>query len=281
MGAGVFDNTEKMCPICEQRVAMRVYKLVNPIKSFNPSETNLNIKGPEEYHFEIDHIRPVPNTQIVRWVLNGKTIATGVDEVNIKFGEITKYELICTLTDETPFIRPDPPYGKYPQMEVRWNISNSAPSSVAAGLKVELQCLLPKDQSSGGQVIKSKVSGGKPPYTFSWSTGSMECDLKNIGTGIYDLTVTDSEYRSARAHQAIYAGPGTLNNKRAKPGNIRQKSGALNLEADVTASEKDKENGKILLRMKGGSEPYICEWSDGNSEYSADRIYEAENGCRQ
>jgi hypothetical protein len=271
MGAGIFDNTEKMCPICEQRVAMRVNKLVNPIKSFTPSETTLGIKGSKEYHFSIDHIRPEPNTQVVKWVLNGKTIANGVDEVTIRFGEIAKYELICTLTDETPFIRPDPPYGKYPRMEVKWTISNSAPSSAASDLKVELQ-------SSDEQVIKSKVSGGKPPYTFSWSTGSSQADLKNVGPGIYDLVVTDSEYRYAVAHQAVYADrviPGKIP---PSSGNISSSTGILSLEADVTASEKDRANGNISLSVKGGSEPYIFLWDDGMNDYSADRIYEAENG---
>ena len=56
MGAGVFDNTEHMCPICEQRVAMRVYTLVNPINSFTPSAPTIEISGNAVLHFAVDHI---------------------------------------------------------------------------------------------------------------------------------------------------------------------------------------------------------------------------------
>jgi hypothetical protein len=114
MGAGVFDNTERMCAVCEQRVAMRVYSLVNPINNFFPSGNEMIINGDKACHFSIDHIRPEPNTQVVRWVLNGKTISTGTDSITIKLGALSDYELVCSLTDETAFIRPDPPFGQYP-----------------------------------------------------------------------------------------------------------------------------------------------------------------------
>ena len=278
MGAGVFDNTEKMCPICEQRVAMRVNKLVNPIKSIIPAESEISIRGHKKMRFEIDYIRPVPNTQVVRWVLNGKTIATGVDKVDIKFGAIENYELTCILADETPFIRPDPPYGKYPEREVVWKITNSAPSSAAKNLQVEIESALPEDRLAKGLIIKSKVKGGTPPYTCNWSTGSSESELKNAGPGIYDLVVTDSEYRKANAHHAVFESKFNSGNKLSAPGNPATTSGSLSLDADITASEKDRMNGKISLRILGGSEPYDFHWHDGIKIYTPERIYEAEHG---
>ncbi len=98
--------------------------MVDPINSITPKETSLKIKGKTTYHFAIDHFAPKPNTQVVRWVLNGKTIATGVDEVDVEFGELAEYELICSLTDETPYIRPDPPFAEFPKFETIWKISN-------------------------------------------------------------------------------------------------------------------------------------------------------------
>lgn len=278
MGAGVFDNTEKMCPICEQRVAMRVNKLVNPINRYTPSETEISIKGSGKIHFEIDHIRPVPNTQVVRWLLNGKTIATGVDEMDISFGKIAKYELSCILTDETPFIRPDPPYGKYPRKEIKWIITNSSPSSAAKNLQVDIESSVLKDISDDGLLLKSKVTGGKPPFTYQWSNGSSESELKDADPGIYDLVVTDSEYRNALAHYAVYASTLKSDKKSNSAENFISESGTLNLEANVTASETDRENGKISLRIKGGIEPYVIQWHDGIHKYNVDRTYEAEVG---
>ena len=114
MGAGVFDNTEKMCAICQQRLSMRVYKLVNPIENFYPSETDIPVKGTKKVHFSIDLITPEPNTQRIEWILNGLTIARGVDEIDITFQEGNAYDLIFSLTDTTSFIRPDPPFGEFP-----------------------------------------------------------------------------------------------------------------------------------------------------------------------
>ena len=138
MSPGIFDNTEELCPICEQRLAMRVHTLVNPINGYSPSDTKLNITGKEKYHFEIDHITPVPNTHKVRWFLNGKLIAQGVDGIDVEFGELKKYELKCVLTDETPFIRPDPPFAAFPTREINWEIFNSSPTSGAKELKIEI-----------------------------------------------------------------------------------------------------------------------------------------------
>lgn len=219
MGAGIFDNTEKMCPICEQRVAMRVYTLVNPINSFSPSNNSIQIEGKKKVHFEIDHIKPVPNTQVVRWNLNGKTIATNVDEVDVEFGELKEYKLTCSLTDETPFIRPDPPYAKYPTREITWEIKNSAPSSNAADLAVidsefrNAKSHFPIFESSinkGGSLKDSKTlnkasgipklkvdltasevgrnngkiavaaSGGKEPYNFKWMDENFEYGERRI-----------------------------------------------------------------------------------------------------
>ena len=148
MGAGVFDNTEKMCPICNQRVAMRVYNLVNPINSYTPSESDIIINGQADLHFSIDHITPVPNTQVVRWILNGKTVASDVDMVDITFGDIAEYELICSMTDETKYIRPDPPYSEFPEREIRWKIHNFNPTSQADSLSVTINSVCP-----GGNII--------------------------------------------------------------------------------------------------------------------------------
>lgn len=40
--------------------------------------------------------------------------------------------------------------------------------------------------------IRVSVSGGKPPYSYLWSTGDTLDSLANVGPGIYSLTVTDS-----------------------------------------------------------------------------------------
>jgi hypothetical protein len=279
MGAGVFDNTEKMCPICEQRVAMRVYKLVNPINSTTPAETKISIDGKTKMHFAIDHITPIPNTQVVRWILNDKTIATGVDEIDVEFGELAAYELRCSLTDETPFIRPDPPFAKYPTREISWEISNTSPTSKANNLTVKLQSIQKGDKALGIFSIKPEISGGTPPYSYLWSTGSTAEKLDYVENGIYELVVVDSEFRKAKAEQVIYASSVEKNSSAKKSQKIKPASKALNIDAEITASEKGKNNGTIAVNVSGGVEPYNFQWKDGKYTYGKGRIYEAENAA--
>lgn len=273
MGAGVFDNTEKMCPICEQRVAMRANTLVNPVVSFTPEKTSLEISGKTTVRFTIDYIKPMPNTQVLRWFLNGKIIATGQDEIEVEFGNLAEYELVCTLIDESPFIRPDPPFASYPKREIKWKISNSRPVTDVEPLKVEIRIV------SGNQDFKlqSRIKGGKPPYALSWSTGSEERELEKAGPGIYSLTVHDSEFRNATASHTIFFSECQHENKITATVRNPKSKDLLQLEAEVTTPEKDRQNGKIFLRTKGGNPPYSYEWSDTEKIYTEGLIYEAEN----
>ncbi len=68
-----------------------------------------------------------------------KVIATGKDEVDVTFGALAEYELVFSLTDESTFVRHDPPHAQYPRAETRWKITNGAPSSTAAQLNVTLK----------------------------------------------------------------------------------------------------------------------------------------------
>lgn len=123
MGAGVFDNTEEMCAICEQRLSMRMYTLVNPIEDVFPGDDELFFKEPVTQHFSVNRIHPEPDTQEVHWTLNGKIIESGVDEIDIPLDPQQYYELVYSLRDTTSFIREDPPFGEFPYREKRWRIN--------------------------------------------------------------------------------------------------------------------------------------------------------------
>lgn len=266
MGSGVFDNTEEMCPICEQRLAMRVYKLVNPINSYTPSNREISIDGTTDLHFEVDHITPIPNTQVVRWFVNGNIVATGSDAVDIELGPLAEYTISCTITDETPLIKPDPPYAKYPVRDISWSVNNSKPESKLKDLTVEL-----KSDTKKGKVV-SKIKGGSAPYTYMWSNGDSREELINIKPGIYELTVSDSEYRTAKANIKV------LDSELEHSDNTKVlDSGDLEIETKVTASAKYRKNGKIELTTKGGTPPYTVVWNNGTDRYSDGVVYEAED----
>lgn len=210
MGAGVFDNTEKMCPICNQRVTMRVNTLVDPIKSYSPANSTLNIEGQTKLHFKIDHITPIPNTQIVRWILNGKTIASGMDEIDVEFGNLSENELICSLTDESPFIRPDPPYAAYPTRQIKWKIINSSASTTAKDLTVNenraisknksLKSITPEEEriyeaeeavvEIPGHIVGNYFSASNNAFVdFNGKEGSVTWTVEIVNSGYYPVDI--------------------------------------------------------------------------------------------
>jgi len=198
MGAGVFDNTEKMCSVCEQRLSMRVYTLVFPIEKAIPGAGVLTVIGQSTQHFSVSRVHPEPDTQQTKWILNGKTIATGVDEVNVTFAANTDNELVFSLTDTTNLIRDDPPYGEHPCRELRWNIQAGPGYS---------------EQNSG-------VISGKP----------VAVNIDPVG-----------------------------------------------IRAEIWASEKGKNNGRITLDTSRASGDRNYLWSDHQVEYGPLVRYEAEN----
>ena len=274
MGAGVFDNTEEMCPVCNQRVAMRVYDLVDPVKSFSPQESKIEIDGVKKIHFSVDYIKPEPNTQVVRWFLNGKMIASGVDELEVEFGAISEYELICSITDETDYIRPDPPFARFPRVEVEWKITNTSALKKAKPLSVSFDTKL-TDKKNGSYMVEADVKGGVPPYTFQWSNGETGKTLKDVGAGIFELTVIDSEYRSTKAGYDSYAS--TVKNGTKSKSKKRNGKAVVKVDIAIQASDISENNGTIALHPSGGSAPYTVLWKNAGHKYGPAILYEPDN----
>jgi len=127
MGAGVFDNTEEMCSVCEQRLAMRAYELVYPIENQMPMKTEFSVEKDTIVKFSVSRVKPMPDTQEIKWILNGKVISNISDVVKIELKADQGYELVYSLRDTTSFIREDPPYGQFPYREHRWRINPDIP----------------------------------------------------------------------------------------------------------------------------------------------------------
>jgi len=199
MGAGIF-GVDRLCPVCVQHFVERFYQLVDPVESISPAGPKVAIYGPAKVRFAVEHLRPRPDTQATAWILNGKTIAAGTDELEVDFGALPEYELVFRLTDPTPMIRPDPPYAEVPRREVRWTIVNAAPTMAAAPLANasgaeerkarEDSSPAPRSGAVGaaaslpplrvtadptpavaggvGGRVRVNVAGGRLPYAFRW-----------------------------------------------------------------------------------------------------------------
>jgi len=98
--------------------------------------------------------------------------------------------------------------------------------------------------------IQLTVSGGTPPYNYSWSpnVGSGPA-ISNLTPGNYSVTVTDNQ-----------------SCQKIKSFTITSSVTAFTADAivnDITC--KDANNGKITVIPSGGCSPYTIVWSDGQS----------------
>ncbi len=100
--------------------------------------------------------------------------------------------------------------------------------------------------------INATVTGGTPPYSYSWSTGATTQNLSNRPAGYYKLTVVDADstvvIREITLTDPTYLGAAAVAPK--YPNNYH-------------VSCYDCFNGSINLTVTGGVAPYSYLWSDG------------------
>lgn len=93
------------------------------------------------------------------------------------------------------------------------------------------------------------VSGGTPPYTFSWSTGAATEDISNLIAGDYCVTITDSA--NCLSDSICF----TVNDPTE-----------ISVTADVTdVTCPGNADGAIDVTASGGNPPYSYSWSNGDT----------------
>lgn len=98
--------------------------------------------------------------------------------------------------------------------------------------------------------IRLSVSGGRPPYTFQWSTGETSQNLENLSHGEYVYTVKDADNRSAVDTVIFIQGLG----------------------AKIIKGYTDECDGYIELKPFGGIPPYTYSWEKGDSTQRLDSL---------
>jgi len=95
--------------------------------------------------------------------------------------------------------------------------------------------------------ISVTVSGGDPPYTYSWSDGSTASSLGNLGAGTYSLTVKDDKNCEVIASYTI-----------TNPPILETNTSSTNTACPICST------GTASASAGGGTPPYSYEW--GNNE---------------
>ena len=103
--------------------------------------------------------------------------------------------------------------------------------------------------------IRSNVTGGTEPYSYSWSTGNSGKNLNNRTAGTYSLTVTDANGCTATATGMVISEPLAA---------LSKDSETLNSPSCFGGAD-----GSITIYMTGGTAPYAYSWSNGDTGNTA------------
>jgi len=96
-------------------------------------------------------------------------------------------------------------------------------------------------------VLDITLTGGTTPYSIQWSNGEITEDLSNLGSGIYDILVTDNTGCLATATFGI------------------EQPVFLNVSTVVEDASCSGSDGKAVALAGGGAKPYFYQWSNGNT----------------
>lgn len=110
-----------------------------------------------------------------------------------------------------------------------------------------LQIKHPTCHESENGEIELGVISGIPPFDYKWQNGVTQASLKQVGSGTYSCTVSDSR-GCKNTVQVELSSPDSL------------KTVVLNIEPVRCNGEK---NGIIKTTTSGGTSPYLYFWSNG------------------
>lgn len=103
--------------------------------------------------------------------------------------------------------------------------------------------------------LRTDITGGKPPYTYSWSNGASSAMAENVVAGIYTLTVTDVTGTKYTA---------TANVSEPDPVSV-----SVSVEASASTNSSD---GKATAKGTGGTGTLQYAWDNGETSNKAVKL---------
>ena len=130
------------------------------------------------------------------------------------------------------------------------SISRTVTITQPTGFGLSVQYQLPSCSNSTNGSISATVSGGTPPYNYSWNTGATTANISNLAGGSYTLYITD-----ANGCSRSYVIP-------------------LNAPAPLVASTSQTNtsggnNGTATVTVSGGTPSYYYQWNTNPAQYGA------------
>jgi hypothetical protein len=98
-------------------------------------------------------------------------------------------------------------------------------------------------------LLELDISGGSPPFSYSWSTGATTAFLSGLSAGSYSVAVTDNNNCTSNFSATI-----------TEPAPVQ---GSVNVVSPVSCA--GQMDATLLLNLSGGSPPFTVSWSNGQT----------------
>ena len=194
-----------------------------PIFSINPVVKNISCFGAKNGSITLNFVGGISPVKLV-W---SDSAVVGTTRNNLGPGSYT-----VTITDGKPCVISKTFIILEPQLLV-----------ISANVTNAFDC----DNANSG-AINLLVSGGSPPFTYSWSNGATTEDLNNISAGNYLVKVTDTNGCSKQVQYDINRPPPIITSVVSK----------TDFDCDTKSVKQT-----FVAQVSGGVPPYQLVWSSG------------------
>lgn len=114
------------CSVCKEGIIEKIHSLVSPIDSYSPVSNSVEAST-YPIDFQLNLIKPIPNTLTSAWTLNASNFANDVDDVSLVETDLSTgtNELTVVVHDDSPFLKVDNHETTH-VYSVTWTITKSA-----------------------------------------------------------------------------------------------------------------------------------------------------------
>ena len=99
---------EPFCSVCKEGIIEKIHSLVSPIDSYLPVSSSVEAST-YPIDFQLNLIKPIPNTLKSSWTLNASNFVNDVDDISIIESDLNTgtNELTVVIHDDSPFLKVD------------------------------------------------------------------------------------------------------------------------------------------------------------------------------
>lgn len=94
-------DTYPYCPVCREGLTRRIHTNTHTIKNTSPASSNVTHTTDKPLTLSIDRLHTTPESQSVTWLIDGKVLPFGGDEIEIPAAELAAETFIEVVVDDT------------------------------------------------------------------------------------------------------------------------------------------------------------------------------------